>query len=574
MSIFKYTLPSGAKYTVETPTGYTQEQADYLFYSQVASGSLVGYAKGQQLASAETKLTKFGLSRLDRGTAGVDILTVLAINSGSPVIATVPNLSKVPLYNPITAADVALIKPTPAPVGPLTVSQTTALIAQIKNVITNPDIPFDNGVGPYNLTTPALEQAGYLKPGTSNYPDFNCVISTPSVWTGKNGVTSLAGIVGDPTLQTQVQNEIMNNSYSALTSGGTIQTTATQPTSISSGQIYTNRGLQTLTAAAAVAGTAAITGNLNSLVTKAFAGAPNIDSLLTNPITNISTIANGAVNSVTQGIENLSNNAVGLANNLVSGTLTSLGNQATGALNSLTGGAASTVASLAGGLTSSVNGAVGGLIANATQFSAPLTAAWAQGSGLLNSALGQASGIASGIAGQASGIVSGLAGQASGIVSGLAGQASGIVSGALGQLTGLASGALSTVGEQATALLGQLGGSLDIMGKMSSFSIDFSLFSSDSLVSPTKVAAGFSNTVNRSTVDAAVQRILGNAKIPTPTFEFPSVGSINVGADIQFAQQQLQSLIGSAQGAITTAANNTVNSAVNSASKTITGLIG
>ena len=77
MAIFKYTLPSGAQYTVETPPGYTQTQADYLFYSQVASGSLVGYTKGQSLSTVETQLSKFELSRLDRGTAGVDVLTVL-----------------------------------------------------------------------------------------------------------------------------------------------------------------------------------------------------------------------------------------------------------------------------------------------------------------------------------------------------------------------------------------------------------------------------------------------------------------------------------------------------------------
>ena len=66
MAIFKYTLPSGRRFVVEGPDNATQAQADYIFYSQVASGSLVSYANGQTLISAETKLAKFGYSRLDR----------------------------------------------------------------------------------------------------------------------------------------------------------------------------------------------------------------------------------------------------------------------------------------------------------------------------------------------------------------------------------------------------------------------------------------------------------------------------------------------------------------------------
>jgi hypothetical protein len=101
---------------------------------------------------------------------------------------------------------------------------------------------------------------------------------------------------------------------------------------------------------------------------------------------------------------------------------------------------------------------------------------------------------------------------------------------------------LSSAGAQAQALAASLGGSLDVFGKMSSFSIDFSLFSSDALVSAKKVAAGFSNTVNRQTVDAAMQRILGNSKIPVPKFEFPSAASLGVAEDIKFAQTKLKEL--------------------------------
>ena len=561
MSIFKYTLPSGAEYIVETPAGYTQAQADYVFYGQVAAGSLVGYNNGQSLSSAETKLTKFGLSRLDRGTAGVDILSILAIIYGSPIVAKTPNLTNVPLTNPINSAAFALAG-TPlgvTPVGPLTGPQTQALLAQQANLINqSANTVTSQGVGTYNLGPNQLEQAGYLKPGTSNYPDFNCVIGTPSVWTGKDGVYSLVDIVGDPALQTQIQTQVMQNSYDALTASGTIQSTPTNAASVSTGQVYTNSGLSTLTAASLVSGTAVLSGSLNGLVSKAFAGAPNLSSLLSNPVDNISTLASGAVNNVTQSIAGLGTTALATANNLVTGTLSSLTGQANSLVNTALGTSLAQASSLVSGLSNSVNGAVGSLITNASQFGSPVTALWASGSGALSTALGSATG---------------LANSALSTVTGALGSATGALTGALGDLTSLASGALGTLQGQASSLLTSLGGSLDIFGKMSNFSIDFSLFSSDSLVSATKVAAGFSNTVNRQTVDAAVTRILGNAKIPNPTFEYPSLGAQNLGADIQFAQQQLQSLVGQAQGAITNAVGAT-NTVLAQARTAANGLIG
>jgi hypothetical protein len=71
-----------------------------------------------------------------------------------------------------------------------------------------------------------------------------------------------------------------------------------------------------------------------------------------------------------------------------------------------------------------------------------------------------------------------------------------------------------------------------------------SLFSSGggNLVSGTQIAAGFNNTVKRSTVDSAVTRILGNSKIPTPSFEFPSPSVLAERLDITQAQNILQGL--------------------------------
>ena len=73
MAQFKYTLPSGAEFELQAPTGTTQAQADYAFYSQVAAGALVGFVPGQSVSGSTSTLAKFTLSRLNRGTAGVGV---------------------------------------------------------------------------------------------------------------------------------------------------------------------------------------------------------------------------------------------------------------------------------------------------------------------------------------------------------------------------------------------------------------------------------------------------------------------------------------------------------------------
>ena len=537
MAIFKYTLPSGSNFELNAPTGTTQAQADFIFYNQVAAGGLVGYTIGQTLSSAQTRLTKFELSRLDRDTAGVDTVTILSIVTGE-IALSVPSLLNVPLQTPITAADYAKTGPVTG-VGPLTPAEVQALITTTEVYVDQlPDTITDTGIGTYNLTPESLEKTGYLKPGTSNYPDFACVIGTPSVWTGKDGVTSVAGILDDPGLQTRIQNGVLQLSYDALTASGTIQTQQTAPASTSTGQIYGAVGLATLTAASLVSGTAALSADFNKLITSSFSGVTSltssitgqipssVSSLLQTPINNISTIANGAVNGVTQGVANLTADATAAANLLVKES-------------------------------------VGAVVNNAAQFTAPVAAAWAQGSALLNSTLGSAQGVLNNVAGQAQGLVTGAIGGAQGLLTGALGSAQGYATNALGSLSGLATGALGSLGTQAQSLLSNLGGSLDIFGKMSSFSVDFSLFSSDSLVSATKVAAGFSNTVNRQTVDSAVTRILGNPKIPTPSFEFPSSLTAGINADIAQAQAKLKDLGGQVSSGFTTLTSGLSSTGIN-----------
>jgi hypothetical protein len=202
MSQFKYTLVSGSKFLMDAPANTTQNQADFIFYNQVAAGALVEFEVGQSVSEVGTTRAKFELSRLDRGTAGVDDTVILSIINGLPTVADLPSLIDVPLTNPITQASIAQITSTgftaPA-IGSLTSDQTLALMAQVAstvdqaaNVITN-----ETGVGSYGLSCQQLEMAGYVKPGTwqqfiqTGRSTLIDVLNAPGIWTGLNGIYSL-----------------------------------------------------------------------------------------------------------------------------------------------------------------------------------------------------------------------------------------------------------------------------------------------------------------------------------------------------------------------------------------------
>jgi hypothetical protein len=155
----------------------------------------------------------------------------------------------------------------------------------------------------------------------------------------------------------------------------------------------------------------------------------------------------------------------------------------------------------------------------------------------LNTLTAGLSGLPGQLTGALSGQLAGLSGQLTGALSGQLAGLSGQLTGALGGLSGQLTGALSG---QLAGLTGALGGlNLGSLGGLGSVAGLFG--GGGDLVSGTKLAAGFTNTVNRKTVDAAVVRVLGNDKIPVPTFEFPSLASIGDKLDISLANNFLNS---------------------------------
>ena len=487
MAIFKYTLPSGAKYTVEMPAGTTQAQADKTFYEQVAAGTFVGYRVNDQLTHPTQALTNFGISRLQRGTAGVDDTTYLAVIQNLPIVGSIPTLTSVPVANPVTQADVITVNPglTPTAVGSLTGPQIQTLMAQ---TAASTDQPYyimtqEKGIGKYGFNAPQLERVGYIKLGTtdrylggiaantfSNPDNFVAIMNTPTIWTGKNKVVSVDVILGSEALQNKIYREIMQLSYDALVAAGTIQprnTAATQP-SVSVGQVYTP--YQTLVAADAVTVLAASPLDINT--------ATSVTNVI--PDGDMTTIVNGAVTETNTASQSFINSI----------------NAANSAINR-------------------VNADIGALVSTANKYGPAVASAYSKASGLLDGKL-STDALLNGAKGQAEALLGSVKGQAEAIVGNVKGQAE----------------ALVAQGKQA----------MDNIAKSAQSAMDFAQTKLSSLVTGIKKGAAFTNTVDRASVDAAVTRVIGSGKIPTPTFEIPNLASLGVNQDIAAAQAQLASL--------------------------------
>ena len=499
MSVFKYTLPSGATFTMQAPAGTTQEQADYTFYSQVAAGALVGFAPGQSVSGTTSSLAKFDLSRLDRGTAGVDDTVILAIINGLPTINTatgaIPPLINTPLTNPVSQANIATITGSgfsaPA-IGSLTSLQTQALMAQVVNTVDQPAVTITNtrGVGQYGLSCQQLEIAGYVKPGTwqqfiQNGPStLTEVLNAPAIWTGLNGIYSLDEFLNSPSAQNDAQARLMQNGYSSLQAAGVITTPEAQSISAVVGTVYTGSNAALTTA------TTTITDDVNSQVAALITNSSQYGTALTAqwasdlpPVTNVTSNLVGIQGRLPTvgGLPGLGSLAAGITPDLMSVKT------AMDTLGKASQFAATASSTLTSGLKSLSNLSVSNLTANLPSASA-------------------------------------LAGQ-------LQGQLAGRATALAGQLQGQANALVAQAQAQANALIAQAQGQVNSL-----------IAQGQGLVASVEKAAGFANTVNRASVDTAFTKILGSSKISVPNFGSLNSASVGAALDINKAQSVLQGL--------------------------------
>jgi hypothetical protein len=497
MAIYNYTLPSGSKYQLNAPNGTTQVEADNIFYSQVAAGTFVGYTKGDTLRHPTEVLSNFGLSRLQRGTAGVDDKTLMAVVANLPIVVELPTLTSVPVSNPISQASYILVTSTPVgrtnitlQAGQLTSQETQSLMAQLSAIAKNDVNTFTqaDGIGIYGFNCNQLEQAGLIKPGMSalycpldkttgdNPSNFVAFMSSPTPWTGFLGVTSVFDILGDAAIQNQIEEILLDRSYNQLVASGVIIPPKPRVTTppVSTGRVYTNGG------------TLASASSLTLLTSTPSLTNGALDSSLTPVGTVPLEIQNlGAESSAiySYGLSSLATGAVGFT--------TSPG-QLSGLSTGLAAGTAAGVSALIG---SRISGDVGALMAIGSKYGVSLASSWAAGS-------------------------------ASGFIS---------TASSLGALVG----SLIPIPPALAKVSAQINTAVNTIAKAAQFAASFSNFSLSGLISGVQPAAGFNNTVNRSTLDAALNRVIGSALISPPMYEIPSIKSLGILADIGSAKQIL-----------------------------------
>jgi hypothetical protein len=502
MSQFNYTLPSGANFVMQAPQGTTQAQADLIFYSQVAAGSLVGFLPGQSISAASSAVVNFELSRLDRGTAGVDDTVILAIINGLPTTADIPELINVPLENPITQADIAEISGTgftaPA-IGSLTSNQTQALMAQVANTVDQAadEITNETGVGQYGFSCQQLEMAGYVKPGTwqrflqNNSSTLVEVLNAPGIWTGLNGIDNLTEFLNNVNAQNDAQARLMVNGYNSLQAAGVISTPTTSSVSAVRGQVFTGNRALTST-------TTTVTNNVNSRVGALVANSSKYGTQLAAQWSQTSPGARSGINQNNSNLAAYAGIGIGLLSKIPNLNLGSL-------LSGTTPGLPSVKTAM-------------DALGKASQFAT--TAASTLQRGLENFSI--------------SDLTSRLP-NVSTITSQLQGQLTGQATALVGQVQGQATALVGQAQAQAEALLAQAQGQFDALRSQG-----------DSLVASVQKAAGFSNTVNRASVDVAMTKIFGSNKIPVPSLgsNLPDSASIKAALDIGKAETVLKDLQG------------------------------
>lgn len=197
MAKFTFNLPNGLLFTLEAPAGTTAFEAERVYLEQLAAGVFVGLKSGDTLQSPTTTGVQFSLSRLDRETAGVPDVPLLAIYgdavvssfpsfppfplfpasrdgpliaiNGDEVVSALPTITNVPIDNGITVSDYVDTETVTGSIGPLTPTNVQAIMAAVAASVCQPADVITNelGLGKYGFNAEQLEAAGYLKPGTA-----------------------------------------------------------------------------------------------------------------------------------------------------------------------------------------------------------------------------------------------------------------------------------------------------------------------------------------------------------------------------------------------------------------------
>jgi hypothetical protein len=218
-----------------------------------------------------------------------------------------------------------------------------------------------------------------------NPSNFVNVLKSPSVWTGKGGISKAADLLSNSSLQDKIQFGLMKSSFDTMIKTGDIVIPGAKEKN-PVGQLYN---------AAANAGKNLISPSAGLTTVPQGLGGMNLNSL--SSITGALPSIPGALSGITGAVAGVTGAVAG----------------ATGALSSITGSLPGIPGALSGatGLVNKGSAELGGLLANASKFGVSTATAWAKGSpltGTITGALSSATSALSGTTGIASAIPNSL----------------------------------------------------------------------------------------------------------------------------------------------------------------------
>lgn len=193
-----------------------------------ASKSLAGLGGGigSAVTGAVSQLGSIGgVSALTSSLTGA---AADAASVASKAVSTLQGAIGGAATNGINVADFAKQIPSLGSLGSLSAADVQGTLAQASKLVGQGADAISNalGAGKFGFDAPQLEKAGLVKPGTAaaflaqGANDLVSVLKSPTVWTGKDGVKSLDGLLNNPSLQDKVQQDLMKTGVDALKSLG------------------------------------------------------------------------------------------------------------------------------------------------------------------------------------------------------------------------------------------------------------------------------------------------------------------------------------------------------------------
>ena len=236
----------GKKFNIQGPPGATEAQARAVFEQQSKTGALVGMQTGDVLNAA--KQAEGGLAaasgQISQALSGVPgsvsgSLGTAFSSAGKDFSSTFGSITSVaqqtlsgitksiggtPVTNGINIADFSKQVPSLTSISGLSGIDVRSAMSQVSNLVGQAPSEFSDasGVGKFGFNATQLENAGLLKTGTvasflkQGTNSLTSVLKSPAVWTGKDGINNLDGLLNNPAAQNLTQQNLMSSGLNVV----------------------------------------------------------------------------------------------------------------------------------------------------------------------------------------------------------------------------------------------------------------------------------------------------------------------------------------------------------------------